>query len=153
MRMGRSSIEEAFASQAVKAECKGEIRNLNYIRYSGILDEGCVMYDARLAAVAESLRKSSGEEVDITIHGNQFDVDISTPDFNVLSFSSVVDEVPMRSELMPLVLGKDEQGNLSFLDLRRPSSHQLEKAVLKWVMSDSCLPISMAKPNSRMTFI
>ena len=119
MRMGRSSIEEAFANQAVNAECKDVIRNLNYIRYSGILDKGCVMYDARLAAVAESLRKSSGEEVDITIHGNQFDVDISTSDFNVLLFSSVVDEVPMRSELMPLVLGKDEQGNLSFLDLQR----------------------------------
>ena len=119
MRMGRSSVEEAFANQAVNAECKSEIRNLNYIRYSGTLDEGCVLYDTRLAAVAESLRKSSGEEVDITIHGNQFDVDISTPDFNVLPFSSVVDEVPMRSELMPLVLGKDEQGNLSFLDLQR----------------------------------
>ena len=118
MRMGRSSVEEAFANQAVNAECKSEIRNLNYIRYSGTLDEGCVLYDTRLAAVAESLRKSSGEEVDITIHGNQFDVDISTPDFTILPFSSVVDEVPMRSELMPLVLGKDEQGNLSFLDLQ-----------------------------------
>ena len=119
MRMGRSSIEEAFANQAVKAECKDVIRNLNYIRYSGTLDEGCVLFDTRLAAVAENLRKSSGEEVDITILGNQFNVDISTSDFNVLPFSSVVDEVPMRSELMPLVLGEDAQGNLSFLDLQR----------------------------------
>ena len=119
MRMGRSSIEEAFANQAVNAECKDVIRNLNYIRYSGTLDEGCVLYDTRLAAVAESLRKSSGEEVDITILSNQFNVDISTSDFNVLSFSSVVDEVPMRSELMPLVLGEDAQGDLSFLDLQR----------------------------------
>lgn len=118
MRMSRSSIEDAFASQAVNAECKDVIRNLNYIRYSGTLDDGCVLYDTRLAAVAENLRKSSGGEVDITIHGNQFDVDISTSDFNVLPFSSVVDEVPMRSELMPLVLGEDAQGALSFLDLR-----------------------------------
>ena len=85
MRMGRSSVEEAFANQAVNAECKDVIRNLNYIRYSGTLDEGCVLFDTRLAAVAESLRKLSGEEVDITILGNQFNVDISTPDFTIQS--------------------------------------------------------------------